>query len=73
MIDAIHYSGIRATEIVRSMLSFARKSNVEYSTHYPDQLVDAILELAATEYDFKSNMILNPLKLLNSMMRICRC
>ncbi len=53
MIDAIHYSGIRATEIVRSMLSFARKSNVEYSTHYPDQLVDAILELAATEYDFK--------------------
>ena len=53
MIDAIHQSGIRAAEIVRSMLSFARKSDVEYSTHYPDQLMDEILELAATDYDFK--------------------
>ena len=53
IIDAIHQSGIRAAEIVRSMLSFARKSDVEYSTHHPDQLLDEILELAATDYDFK--------------------
>lgn len=53
MIDAIHNSGLRASEIVNSMLSFARKSNADISSHYPDQLMDKILELAATDYDLK--------------------
>ena len=53
MIDAIHDSGSRAAEIVNGMLSFARKSNAEFSSHPPDQLMDEILELAATDYDLK--------------------
>lgn len=53
MINAILESGARAAEIVGNMLSLARQSNAEYSSHHPDQLMDAILELAATDYDLK--------------------
>lgn len=53
MIDAILESGASAAEIVKSMLSFARKSDAAISSHYPDQLMDKILELAATSYDLE--------------------
>nr|WP_320194326.1 histidine kinase dimerization/phospho-acceptor domain-containing protein [uncultured Desulfobacter sp.] len=53
MLDAIHESGSRAAEIVSNMLSFARKSDASISSHYPDQLMDESLELAATDYDLK--------------------
>jgi PAS domain S-box-containing protein len=54
MIDAINDAGSRAAEIVNTMLSFARKSNVgDISFHYPNKLMDEILELAATDYDLK--------------------
>lgn len=54
MIDAINDSGSRAAEIVNTMLSFARKSNAgDMSSHYPNTLMDEILELAATDYDLK--------------------
>ncbi len=53
MLDAIQESGARAAEIVNSMLNFARKSDTSFSSHYPDQLMDTILDLAATDYDLK--------------------
>lgn len=53
MIDAIQESGLRAAEIVRSMLSFARKSEASFSSHYLDRLMDKILDLAATDFDLK--------------------
>lgn len=53
MIDAINESGMRAAEIVASMLSFARQSDAEFSSHDPARLMDQILELAATDYDLK--------------------
>ena len=54
MIDAINDSGSRAAEIVNTMLSFARKSNAgDMSSHYPNTLMDEILELAAADYDLK--------------------
>lgn len=53
MLDAIQESGSRAAEIVSNMLSFARKSDASSSSHYPDQLMDESLELAATDYDLK--------------------
>ncbi len=53
MLDAIQKSGSRAGEIVSSMLNFARKSNDDMSSHYPDQLMDKILELAATDHNLK--------------------
>ncbi len=53
MLDAIQESGSRAAEIVSNMLSFARKSDASSSSHYPDQLMDESIELAATDYDLK--------------------
>jgi PAS domain S-box-containing protein len=53
MLDAIQESGSRAAEIVSNMLSFARKSDTSSSSHYPDQLMDESIELAATDYDLK--------------------
>ncbi len=53
MLDAIQKSGSRAAEIVSTMLTFARKSDAAMSLHSPDQLMDKILDLAATDYDLK--------------------
>lgn len=53
MLEAIQESGSRAAEIVSNMLSFARKSDTSTSSHYPAQLMDESLELAATDYDLK--------------------
>jgi len=64
MIDAIHKSGMRAAGIVNSMLSFARKSNADRSPHSPDQLMDEILELAATDYDPKKNYDFKSIEIL---------
>ncbi|WP_320042069.1 PocR ligand-binding domain-containing protein [uncultured Desulfobacter sp.] len=76
MIDAIQESGARVAEIVNSMLSFARKSNAEYSSHYPDQLMDRILELAATDYDLKKQYDFKSIEIIkeyddNLPMLIC--
>ena len=64
MIDAIHDSGSRAAEIVNSMLNFARKSDAEFSSHYPDQLMNDILELAATDYDLKNQYDFKSIKII---------
>ena len=64
MLDAIHDSGTRAAEIVSSMLSFARKSDAAISSHYPDQLMDKILELAATDYDLKKQYDFKSIKII---------
>ncbi len=53
MINAIHESGIRASDIVNGMLSFARKSEPKISSHYPDRLMDKAIDLALTEYNLK--------------------
>nr|WP_320192914.1 PAS domain S-box protein [uncultured Desulfobacter sp.] len=64
MIDAIQESGVRAAEIVNSMLSFARKSDATVSSIYPDKLMDEILELAATSYDFKKQYDFKSIKII---------
>ena len=53
MLTTIHKSGERAAKIVDNMLSFARKSESKFSSHYPDELMDKILDLATTDYDLK--------------------
>ncbi len=54
MIDGMQESGARMVDIVNSMLSFARKSDATgFSSHYPDELMDKILGMAAMEYDLK--------------------
>lgn len=53
MADAINESGQRMAELVENMLSFARKSEAMVSSHDLVQLMEQILDLAATDYDLK--------------------
>jgi len=53
MLQAIRESGDRAAEIVDNMLSFARKSDAEYSGCDPKELMERTLKLAGTDYDMK--------------------
>ena len=53
MIDAILESGQRVANIVSNMLSFARKSDAQITSHNMTDLMDKTLELAAADYDMK--------------------
>jgi len=64
MLDAIDESGRRVSGIVHNMLSFARKSDSALSTHHPAQLVDKVLELAATDYNLKKNYDFKTIKIV---------
>ncbi len=64
MLGAIDESGKRVAEIVDNMLSFARQSDVTFSTHQPTQLMDKILELAATEYDLTNHYDFKNIKII---------
>ncbi len=55
MLEAISMSGRRVAEIVENMLSFSRKSDGAFSSHYPDQLMDKIISLAEADYDLKKH------------------
>ncbi len=56
MLDAINESGQRVAGIIHNMLSFARKSDSDFSSHQLDQLIDKVLELAATDYNLKEKL-----------------
>ncbi|ACL01716.1 PAS/PAC sensor signal transduction histidine kinase [Desulfatibacillum aliphaticivorans] len=64
MLDAIDESGKRVAEIVKNMLSFARKSNETFSLHHPVHLMDKILELASTDYDLKKQQDFKTIKII---------
>ncbi|PCH61151.1 MAG: hypothetical protein COC04_06355 [Gammaproteobacteria bacterium] len=53
MLDAINESGERVAGIVDNMLSFARKSEENSSSHNINDLLDKSIELSATDYDLK--------------------
>ncbi|MBI9093084.1 MAG: HAMP domain-containing protein [Desulfobacterium sp.] len=53
MITAIVDSGRRVAAIVDNMLSFARKSDAQISSHLLSELLDKTLELAAADYDLQ--------------------
>ncbi|MDA3810893.1 MAG: PAS domain S-box protein, partial [Spirochaetaceae bacterium] len=53
MIEKINESGRRIAAIVNNMLSFARKSEDDFSTYDIPFLLDKTLKLAETDYDFK--------------------
>jgi len=55
MIDAINESGRRVAKIVDNMLSFARKSEDQKSSHNIQKLLDKTIELAATDYNMKKH------------------
>ncbi len=53
LLQYIRESGSRAAKIVQNMLSFARKSQVAFSSHNLDVLLDQTVELAQNDYDLK--------------------
>ncbi|MCP3873545.1 MAG: GAF domain-containing protein [Desulfobacteraceae bacterium] len=53
MLTTITESGRRIVDIVDNMLSFARKSDDQFSFHVLGELIDKSLELAATDFDLK--------------------
>jgi len=53
MTAAIKESGLRVAEIVDNMLSFARKSDMAFSSHDMVELLEKTVELASTDYDLK--------------------
>ena len=55
MLSQIRESGKRAAEIVKNMLSFARKSDSTFSSHSMASLLDRSITLASTDYDLKKN------------------
>ena len=52
-LNSIHSAGIRATQIVQNMLSFARKDYSGKAAHDLSQVLDQTLELAGSDYDLK--------------------
>ncbi|WDP92150.1 MAG: PAS domain S-box protein [Desulfobacter sp.] len=54
-LDAINESGLRIASIVGNMLNFSRKSDTSFSTQDPVDLMDKVLELAATDFDLKKH------------------
>jgi PAS domain S-box-containing protein len=55
MATAIKTAGIRMAKIVENMLSFARKSDAEVSSHLITELLDKTLQIAATDFDLKKH------------------
>lgn len=55
MLSTIKESGNRVAEVVNNMLSFARKSDAQVSSHCLDELLDKTLSLAAADYDLKKH------------------
>jgi len=53
MIDSIKSSTMRASTIVRNMLSFSRKSEMSIERYDITQLLDETIDIAANDYDLK--------------------
>ncbi|WP_022665754.1 PAS domain S-box protein [Desulfospira joergensenii] len=64
MVETINESGQRVAEIVNNMLSFARKTDANVSSHRPDRLLDQILEIASTDYDLKKQYDFKTIKII---------
>lgn len=55
MLGGIQDSGMRAAKIVSNMLDFSRKSGTSMAACNLNDLADAVLDLAASDYDLKKN------------------
>lgn len=64
MVDTIIESGQRSAEIVSNMLSFARKPNLQISSHNVIDILEKALELAATDYDLKKHYDFKTMKII---------
>ena len=64
MVENIRNSGLRATTIVKNMLSFARKSDHSVSMHDLCELLDQTIELVESDYDMKKKYDFKKIKIL---------
>jgi PAS domain S-box-containing protein len=64
MVDNIRTSGVRATTIVKNMLSFARKSDRSVSRHDIRELLDKTIALVETDYDMKKKYDFKKIRIL---------
>jgi len=64
MLKAVREAGDRAASIVENMLSFARRSDTEYSGCDLRDLLERTLTLAATDYDLKKQYDFRNIKLI---------
>lgn len=55
MFKAIKDTGGRISDIIENMLSFARKSDDQKSSHSVTELLDKTIELAGTDFSFKKH------------------
>ncbi len=63
MLSAINESGRRMATIVDNMLSFARKSDSQMSTHSLENLLEKTFELASTDFDLKKHYDFKTIKI----------
>ena len=64
MLSHIHTSGHRAAEIVKNMLSFARKGGSNFAAHDLAKLLDQSVSLAKTDYDLKKQYDFRQIKIV---------
>ncbi len=64
MLSSIHESGKRAAKIVTNMLSFARKSDSDYTDHQLQDLLDQSLDLAGSDYNLKKGFDFRQIEIL---------
>lgn len=64
MLERIRESGSRAAEIVRNMLSFARKSESSRSSHDMSKLLEKSVDLASNDYNLKKHFDFRSIKIL---------
>lgn len=64
MINTITTSGRRVADVVQNMLSFARKGDENVTSHYMNRILDSVLVLAGTDYDFKKEYDFKRIKII---------
>jgi len=64
LMENIRQSGSRAAEIVKNMLSFARKSDQSFSVYDIAKLLDETVVLAQTDYNLKKNYDFKQIKII---------
>ena len=64
MLDGISNAGERAATIVSNMLSFARKSDSNFTPQNLGALIDKTLELATNDYDLKKRYDFRRIKII---------
>jgi len=62
-LESIHHAGIRASQIVRNMLSFSRKDFTGKSTQSITEILNLTLELAQSDYDLKKQYDFKSIKI----------